>query len=147
MADGTKEYGLLLTYASDTGTTPGSIADVAWTYDVSGVPSLTDAFAELAGTTIGTGTSDLSEILSNGDSLSLAKPGTVTSIFTAIASLSVIKDQSDFAGSAGSADSSVLGNAFSVMIPEPSTWAMMLLGFAGMGFVGYRARQAATASA
>jgi PEP-CTERM motif len=23
--------------------------------------------------------------------------------------------------------------------PEPSTWAMMLLGFAGLGFVGYRA--------
>jgi PEP-CTERM motif len=22
--------------------------------------------------------------------------------------------------------------------PEPSTWAMMLLGFAGIGFVGYR---------
>jgi unsaturated chondroitin disaccharide hydrolase len=32
-------------------------------------------------------------------------------------------------------------------VPEPSTWAMMLLGFAGMGFVGYRARKAATASA
>jgi hypothetical protein len=25
-------------------------------------------------------------------------------------------------------------------IPEPSTWAMMLLGFAGLGFAGYRAR-------
>ena len=23
-------------------------------------------------------------------------------------------------------------------IPEPSTWAMMLIGFAGLGFVGYR---------
>jgi hypothetical protein len=31
-------------------------------------------------------------------------------------------------------------------VPEPSTWAMMLLGFAGLGFMGYRAaakRQAA----
>jgi hypothetical protein len=27
-------------------------------------------------------------------------------------------------------------------VPEPSTWAMMLLGFAGLGFVGYRASQA-----
>jgi hypothetical protein len=23
-------------------------------------------------------------------------------------------------------------------VPEPSTWALMLLGFAGLGFVGYR---------
>jgi hypothetical protein len=27
-------------------------------------------------------------------------------------------------------------------VPEPSTWAMMLLGFAGMGFVAYRKRAA-----
>jgi PEP-CTERM motif len=26
-------------------------------------------------------------------------------------------------------------------VPEPSTWAMMLLGFAGLGLVGYRQRQ------
>jgi hypothetical protein len=26
-----------------------------------------------------------------------------------------------------------------VLVPEPSTWAMMLLGFAGLGFAGYRA--------
>jgi hypothetical protein len=25
------------------------------------------------------------------------------------------------------------------VVPEPSTWAMMLLGFAGLGFMGYRA--------
>ena len=25
--------------------------------------------------------------------------------------------------------------------PEPATWAMMLIGFAGIGFVGYRARK------
>jgi PEP-CTERM motif len=28
----------------------------------------------------------------------------------------------------------VLGGA----VPEPSTWAMVLLGFAGLGFLGYR---------
>jgi len=34
------------------------------------------------------------------------------------------------------------------VVPEPSTWAMMLLGFAGLGFAGYRhARKARTASA
>jgi PEP-CTERM motif len=25
-------------------------------------------------------------------------------------------------------------------VPEPSTWAMMILGFAGVGFLGYRRR-------
>jgi hypothetical protein len=33
-------------------------------------------------------------------------------------------------------------------VPEPSTWAMMLFGFAGLGFAGYRhARKARFASA
>ena len=34
------------------------------------------------------------------------------------------------------------------VVPEPSTWAMMLLGFAGLGFAGYRqTRKARAASA
>ncbi len=28
------------------------------------------------------------------------------------------------------------------VVPEPSTWAMMLLGFAGLGYAGYRSRRA-----
>jgi PEP-CTERM motif len=32
-----------------------------------------------------------------------------------------------------------------IPIPEPSTWAMMLLGFAGLAFMGYR-RASALAS-
>jgi hypothetical protein len=138
VVDGVTEFGLHLFYSSDTGTTPGSQADVGWSYHVSGVPSLTDAFATFAGTTTGTDTGDLSEVLSNGVSLSLSAPGSTSAIFSAIGSLSVIKDQSDFAGSAGFADSSILGNAFSVaVVPEPSTWAMMVLGFGGLGFVGW----------
>ena len=31
-------------------------------------------------------------------------------------------------------------------IPEPSTWALMLLGFAGLGFVGYRASRRTAAA-
>jgi hypothetical protein len=33
------------------------------------------------------------------------------------------------------------------MIPEASTWAMMLLGFAGLGLAGYRSRKAASIAA
>jgi phospholipase/lecithinase/hemolysin len=31
--------------------------------------------------------------------------------------------------------------AYALVAPEPSTWAMMLLGFAGLGFAGWRARR------
>jgi hypothetical protein len=37
--------------------------------------------------------------------------------------------------------------ATSSTVPEPSTWAMMLLGFAGLGYVGFRSRRAARAIA
>jgi hypothetical protein len=30
------------------------------------------------------------------------------------------------------------------VVPEPSTWAMMLLGFAGLGYAGVRARRRLT---
>jgi hypothetical protein len=33
---------------------------------------------------------------------------------------------------------SAIVTRFSTTVPEPSTWAMILLGFAGLGFIGYR---------
>jgi PEP-CTERM motif len=38
-------------------------------------------------------------------------------------------------------------NLGSAPIPEPSTWAMMLLGFAGLGYAGYRANKGARSAA
>jgi hypothetical protein len=39
-------------------------------------------------------------------------------------------------------------DTLNVVVPEPSTWAMMLVGFAGLGFAGYRAsRKTATTAA
>ena len=32
--------------------------------------------------------------------------------------------------------------AYALVAPEPSTWAMMLIGFAGLGFAGYRRAEA-----
>ncbi len=36
------------------------------------------------------------------------------------------------------ADVSIRGVSFAPSVPEPATWAMMALGFAGLGFVGLR---------
>jgi hypothetical protein len=51
----------------------------------------------------------------------------------------------------GGATAPTFNAAFSLSgntVPEPSTWAMMLLGFAGLGFAGYRlGRKARPASA
>jgi PEP-CTERM motif len=32
----------------------------------------------------------------------------------------------------------VLAGLSAFIVPEPSTWAMMLIGFAGLGYAGYR---------
>ena len=40
-----------------------------------------------------------------------------------------------------------LSSPFVAAVPEPSTWAMMLLGFAGVGFMTYRRRKVAALAA
>lgn len=39
------------------------------------------------------------------------------------------------------------GSFVSSAVPEPSTWAMLLLGFAGLGFIGYRSSRKSAALA
>jgi hypothetical protein len=40
-----------------------------------------------------------------------------------------------------------IADAFVATVPEPSTWAMMILGFAGVGFMAYRRRKSAAIAA
>jgi hypothetical protein len=126
------EWGLTLSYASNTGTS-ASQADVAWQYNVSASPPLVDAYASFTGTVTGTGTASLSETLSNGVTLSLNGPGATTVNFSPISSLGVIKDQNDFSGSAGSAESSILANGFSLAAtPIPGTLPLLAGGLLGL---------------
>jgi hypothetical protein len=48
-------------------------------------------------------------------------------------------------GSGDSLDSFTVNVGQVAAVPEPSTWAMMMLGFAGVGFMAYRRRTAALA--
>jgi PEP-CTERM motif len=129
------ENGLALSYSANTGATPGSTADVAWTYNVSGTPDLVDAFEEFTGTVTGTGTDSLAETLSNGVTLTLTAPGATSTTFAPVASLGVTKDQNNFSGSAGSAEASILENAFSTTVPEPSSLALLGTAFVGLGWL------------
>ena len=56
----------------------------------------------------------------------------------------------DIIGITVSEGSTVLSNSFEIAeittsIPEPSTWAMMIAGFAGLGLAAFRARRSAVA--
>jgi hypothetical protein len=111
------EFGLLLNYTA-VAPAANSTADIIWSYNVVGVPFIGDAFLALAGNTTGSGQAQVSEILSNGVTLSLNAPGSTTAVFTPVTSLFVMKDQIDFVGAAGgTSTTSALTNAFSVPGP------------------------------
>jgi hypothetical protein len=58
---------------------------------------------------------------------------------------SVIVDSVDAGGTLGFAVDTL--GTFTTAVPEPSTWAMMIAGFAGLGFAGYRASRRSGATA
>jgi hypothetical protein len=112
------EFGLTLGYSA-LAQTPNATADIKWEYNVSGVPAINDAFLALAGNTSGSGQAVVSEVLSNGVTLSLNAPGSTTATFAPISALHVMKDQIDFVGlTTGFATTSALTNAFS-LVPGP----------------------------
>ena len=80
------------------------------------------------------------EYNTNGHTLSVTDNPTVDGLIAADVAYAVANPASYsvslFPGANG--DAFGAGQAFSSAIPEPGTWAMMLLGFAGLGFAGWR---------
>jgi hypothetical protein len=98
----------------------------------------------------GTGLNLLSQAAANGQPLSMLPLGSgSTSIpggsaaFSSVGFLYSSYDTYLFHGGPPPEDiySSISGSLVTTAVPEPSTWAMMLLGFAGLGFMGYRRRK------
>jgi hypothetical protein len=145
--NGAGEYGIQF---SNSFTAAGTdFGDAALSYVVTVNNShwrIDDATAFSVGTAINGGFWDVSETLFAGTSAI----GTLTTFdgigsqfsdhttFDPVSSILVIKDIS-FHGNGGLADLSVLDQNFSqTAVPEPSTWAMMLLGFVGLGYAAFR---------
>ncbi|WP_294532053.1 PEPxxWA-CTERM sorting domain-containing protein [uncultured Rhodoblastus sp.] len=83
------------------------------------------------------------EYNTNGNNLTVVGSPTINTLIATYQAYAVAHPApysvSLFPGADGQAFGS--GQAFSPGVPEPATWAMMLLGFAGLGFAGYRRNQ------
>ena len=61
-------------------------------------------------------------------------------IFDAIADGGTTNTSSPYGLILAATGAETFGTATIAAVPEPSTWAMMILGFAGVGFMAYRRR-------
>ncbi len=77
----------------------------------------------------------------------LTSPATAFSYTTGDADQTLIQLEDDTGDLVEADISSVNITVTSSPVPEPSTWAMMLIGFAGLGFAGWRATRTTTGAA
>jgi hypothetical protein len=88
--------------------------------------AITDILGQYAIPIAGVGDFTVDEVL---------QPGwTQTGPASGFYSLAIVDSNSSFTGLD-------FGNRLAPTVPEPSTWAMMILGFCGVGFMAYRKRK------
>ena len=107
-----------------TGTILGTGADVKLT-----VSSDDDALVYLNGLFVG-GNPGVHDVVTNTIDLGNVGPDALLQVFYA-----------DRAQTGAVLDLTLTGAAIAASVPEPSTWAMMVLGFFGVGFLAYRRKQ------
>jgi hypothetical protein len=116
-----------------------SIEPMDLQYATSPFPSFTKSWTDPLGT--------FTEVLTSVKSINRGTPDAITVEFTGTlngpgfvdTSTLLIFTANQAAGPGGTITASFTETANSAgVIPEPSTWAMMLIGLAGLGFAGYR---------
>ena len=123
-----------------TGLTAGATYAVTFSYEAT-QQSLPNPGATTAGFTVGFGAASQATPTLNVAAGSASGWKTATMIFTA----SGTSDLLSFAATGGPSVAvppfALLDNVSVTAAPEASTWAMMMLGFAGLGLAGYRSRK------
>ena len=116
----------------DSSTTPGALIEQVTGNDSSLTTALSPIFFSMPTETLTANTRYWIELLTNGGSLHWSFSAVNTGI-------GVANEYNFYAGSV-SANSAFTPYQMSIgsAVPEPSTWAMMLLGFAGLGLAAHR---------
>jgi hypothetical protein len=96
---------------------PGGASPTAWDYFGDG------SFLDIYGLAFTISGGDLVDLFSNGVGFGI-NPGDTNVFGVVVATPAAAVDY--------------VANGVAASTPEPSTWAMMVLGFAGLGFAGYR---------
>jgi hypothetical protein len=147
-ATGVNDGGWIVGFYQPTSTTFNGFVDESGV-----ISAITAPFAGTTSTQA-LGVNDLGEIvgdytLANGNMFGFLDRGGVFTTLDPFGSTSVtangINDLGQVVGFYADANGNTIG--FETTIPEPSTWAMMLAGFAGLGFLGYRKARQRTAAA
>ena len=128
---------------------PGSVFTFGYTVSDAGTPNVDmDSLNSSIGQNVGSSTLDKTAVTNTGTyTLDVTQDGTVdippnpSVSFLVGTTTATVTDTFTISPSFGS-DAYSVGNTFvedaNITVPEPATWVMMLLGFAGLGFAGYR---------
>jgi PEP-CTERM motif len=109
------------------------VTELIFTAPVSGIYSLTSSFiGDQGGIDVGV------DVLRNG---SVLFSSNVTSLGQVVTLTLAAGDTLAFAVTQGSGTQNTGDVSLTTGVPEPSTWAMMLLGFAGLGFAFRQSRR------
>lgn len=106
--------------------------------------------AKLSGTSFSSISPGLNQIFFIGDGLTGTGTGNTQEFFVPTGATRLylgIVDDGGFFDNSGVITVDITQNALTDAVPESSTWAMMILGFCGLGFMAYRRRSGPSTAA
>jgi hypothetical protein len=119
----------------------GTAIDTGSTTFASSGTNVTTLLPATLNISVAAGTTDTFLILLTGSNVRYTDGGGLNTVLASNSDLSILEGWGE-TNSFGTTDANREANVTVVYsVPEPSTWAMMILGFLGLGFMAYRKRK------